>query len=100
MAYYHIMIGLRGCYMPDSAYTIQCDTRRELRKSIDYEANNAREGGAIGLSKRNVSWAAAHAWRKSGAILPYSIERGAHPAFSIEISRATRSEYLANKELD
>ena len=32
--YFTIMQGLRGCYMPDNAYTIQCETRRDLKAAI------------------------------------------------------------------
>jgi len=95
MAYFQIMQGMRGCYLPDNAYIIRADTRRELKRAIAWDADSTADGGFVGLSKRNVAWAAAHAWRKGskGAILPYGY-KGESKGFSIEISRTTRADYL------
>lgn len=95
MAYFQIMTGLRGCYMPDNSYIVQCATRRELKSILADECRDLIECNFIGLSKRNIAWLAAHSWRnKAGAILPYSRDRNSGAAWSIECSRATRAEYL------
>lgn len=98
--YFTVMQGLRGCYMPDSCNVIKCDTRRELRDYIAYEANDIRDAGFVGLTKRDPAWAAALLWRKDKndrAILPYGHTRD-NKAFAIDISVATRAEYLENLE--
>lgn len=101
MPYFHIMSGLRGCYMPDSSTVIQCSTRRELKRALQWEAES--QGEAWGLSKRALSWAAAKAWRERKgrhsqlAILPYGNEREARP-YSIEIHGASRADWLAQQD--
>jgi hypothetical protein len=99
--YFTIMQGLRGCYMPDSCNVIKVDTRRELRNAIAWEANDIRDAGFVGLTKRDPAWAAALLWRKASkqAILPYGHKRD-NLAFAIDISVATRAEYLENLECD
>lgn len=64
MAYFSIYQGLRGCYMPDSAYIIKADTRRELKRALQWEADSIRDAGGIGLSKRTITKLAALAWRE------------------------------------
>jgi hypothetical protein len=104
MAYFHIMAGLRGCYMPDSAYVLKADTRRELRAALQSEADSQScDGAFIGLNRKAVSWAAAKAWRERKAIgcqlaiLPFG-RRGEAAAFSVEIAAASRADYLAQGE--
>jgi hypothetical protein len=101
MAYFKIMHGLRGCYLPDTCYVVQCKTRRALKGAIEYEAQHLADGGAVGLSARNIASFAARCWHdrndpawKLDYVLPYSQERGRHPAFGIMVSRATRADYL------
>jgi hypothetical protein len=96
--YFIITSGLRGCYMPDSHEVVRCDTRAELKAILEDEAD-ARAEGAYGLSRRDVAWAANHAWRKGskGAILPFG-QRPRERPFAIEISPATRKEWLDNNE--
>lgn len=63
MPYFSIYQGLRGCYMPDSAYVIRANTRKELKSALAWEAESIRDAGGIGLSKRAIASLAAHAWR-------------------------------------
>ncbi|TIT73389.1 MAG: hypothetical protein E5W57_28230 [Mesorhizobium sp.] len=63
--YFHIMTGLRGCYMPDNAYVIRVDTRRELKAAIEDEARLCRDSGFVGCSKSAVASLAAAAWREA-----------------------------------
>jgi len=99
--YFTIMTGLRGCYMPDNAFTFKVDTRRELKEIIAYEADTQScEGAFVGLNKKAVAWASAHAWKKGskGAILPFGRRGENNKPFSIEVTIATRQEYLMNQE--
>lgn len=98
--YFTILQGLRGCYMPDNASVIRCDTRRELKSAIEYDARDIREAGYQGIDKKTVAWAAAKAWRDAapraqgnGAILPYGDRERGRP-YALEVSPATRSDYL------
>lgn len=61
--YYTIGQGLRGCYMPDSVYTIRVDTRRALKQVLEWEAESIRDAGGVGLSKRTIAALAAACWR-------------------------------------
>lgn len=100
MAYFQILRGLRGCYMPDSSYVIQCNTRRELKRALAWERDS--DDSAMGLSNRAIAWAAAKAWRerrqhgRQSAILPFGYRAGERP-FSIEIHTASRAEFLADQ---
>ena len=95
MAYFQIMQGLRGCYLPDNSYIIRADTRRELKRTIEIDVDNCMDGNIVGLSMRDVAWVAAHAWHKGskGAILPYGYKGKGKP-YSIEICRSNRADYL------
>lgn len=109
MARYFTMIqGLRGCYMPDDASVIRCDTRRDLKAAIAWQAESIRDAGFQGIGKREVAWAAAKAWRdaaprgrttnavyrpSAGAILPYGNRELGRP-YSVEIAPASRADYL------
>lgn len=106
MAYFTIMTGLRGCYMPDNAYTIKCDTRRELKSAIAWEANSYRDAGFVGGNKRAIAWLAAKAWasRKAPSVYPYvmPLRQGNQPgnwAHSIECVLATRQDYLDQEQM-
>lgn len=53
--------------MPDSAYTIRANTRRDLKSALQWEANSIRDAGHVGCSKRAISRLAATAWRQRKA---------------------------------
>ena len=102
--YFHIMTGLRGCYMPDSSYVIKADTRRELRQALAYEADATADSGYY-LNRRAVATIAAAAWREAHKphpsifdfVIPYGDSRtGARP-FGIFASVATRADYLEHE---
>ena len=44
MPYFAIANGLRGCYLPDSSYVIQCGTRRELKAALAWKARRGTSG--------------------------------------------------------
>lgn len=91
--YYVVMSGLRGCYTPDISYPVRVTTRRELKTCIAAEAaSQSCDGAFSGLSKSQVTWAAAHAWTAGEAILPFGLPRGSKP-FAIEISRISWREF-------
>lgn len=99
--YFQVMIGLRGAYMPDSSYVIKCDTRRWLKSAIQYEANNIRDAGFVGITKRDIAAFAAHMWREAHKVKPsfypdvlaYGDSRdNLHSA--IHCSVASRADYL------
>jgi hypothetical protein len=102
--YFTIMQGLRGCYLPDSCNVIRCDTRRELKSALQWEADSIRDAGFAGMDKRSIAWAAAKAWRDAapggrgaGAILPYGNRQLGRP-YSVEISPSTRADYLEQEQ--
>ena len=108
--YFQIMTGLRGCYMPDNSYVVRVTSRRELRAVIENEALcQAGDGEPVkGLDQRSISWAARHAMRHGGSILPwgyipegkskYHCNGGQWPRpYSIEISEATKEEWLSDE---
>jgi hypothetical protein len=99
--YFTISNGLRGCYMPDNVTVICCETRRELKDAIAYDADHMREAHGFGGSKKAIATFAAACWReaqkKNPAYLPYCLPFGHSPgnyAFGIFVSVATRREYL------
>lgn len=105
MAYFQIMTGLRGCYMPDSSYVVKCDTRRELRDVLEDESVNAQEG-MWGLNKRAIASAAAQAWRErksktayAVASIPYGPDRKERP-YILEVCTASRADYLTQNEAE
>ena len=104
MAYFTIWQGLRGCYMPDSAYVIRATTRRELKSALQWEADSIRDAGGIGMSKRAISWLAAESWRNRKAdsreyVAPYRWkEQDSYPYALGVFTGATRADYLAQEE--
>ena len=104
MAYFQILVGLRGCYMPDSAYVIRCNTRRELKAALESESSYFCDD-VFGLNKRVIAWAAAKAWRerrqigRQSAILPYGFhsKRELGKFCSIEVHPASRAEFLESE---
>lgn len=104
MPYFTIMQGLRGCYMPDSNYTIKADTRRELKAALTWEAYSIRDAGAVGLSKKAIAWLANATWkaRKSGApypfVAPYRWKAQDSYPYGLFACPATRAEFLEGQE--
>lgn len=100
MPYFHVSTGLRGCYMPDSAYVARCATRREFKRCVADEARYWE--GAAGLSKRAIAAFAATVWReaqkRNPAILPHCLpvkpEGAGSYSSGIFASVATRADYL------
>ncbi len=101
--YFHIMHGLRGCYMPDGApQVLMAHTRRELKDAIVYEADMLDSGATLGLSKRAMASFAAECWREAQkekpAYLPYCLptkEKGQSSySYGIFVSVASRADYL------
>ncbi len=108
MPYFHTSNGLRGCYMPDSASVIKCDTRRELRAFVEYEANDMIEAYGFGYSAKDRAAIVAHIWREAKGRAPKSVydhvigfgrtrSKQDRP-FGLFISHATRADYLAQSE--
>lgn len=103
MAYFTLYQGLRGCYMPDSAYVIKAATRRELKAALQWEADSIRDAGGVGLSNRNVTRLAAEAWRNRRAsgelVAPYRWADQSHSPYALGVfTGATRADYLAQEE--
>lgn len=100
MPYFWIECGLRGAYCDGNGYIIKCDTRRELKSAIQWEADSIRDAGGVGLSKRNVATLAKFVWRdrKSGFRLPYCLsyrwKDQDYCPYGIHVSNSTRKEYL------
>ena len=100
MAYFNISAGLRGCYMPDNAYVIRCNTRRELKAAIESEARDYKDAGFIGANKKAIAYIAAIAWRnRHKGQLPYALPLAPSHArdnycHGIFVASANRSEYL------
>lgn len=88
--------------MPDSAYIIKADTRRELKAALQWEADSIRDAGGIGMNKKAIAWLAATAWRnrknKSGEyVAPYRFawhEPGNYCMALGVFTGMTRKEYL------
>lgn len=102
--YFHIMSGLRGCYMPDSSYVIKVDTRCELKSVIEGEVRHQiHDCDFKGGDKKTIAWAAAKAWREAqedwrgnSAVIPFG--KGKERPFSIVISVATRREWKDSQQ--
>lgn len=100
--YFSVSTGLRGAYLPDSAYVVKVGTRRELKDVVDFEASSYADAGFVGTSKRGVAWLAAEAWRQAqkpspsflSLCLPLARERGSDYAFGIFVAPSTREDYL------
>lgn len=94
MRYFHISNGLRGCYMPDSAYVAAFKTRRALREAI---AEESKRLDMIGGNKRAIAFVAAGIWRDKKAALPYCLPlRNAGQdsySYGVFVGNATRAEF-------
>lgn len=100
--YFTIMAELRGCYSDnESAFTIKADTRRELKAALAHEMSDLRDAGAVGLTKRDIAWLAASAWRayKKGGnfpfVAPFRYEHQTGRPMGLMVYDATREDYLA-----
>ena len=104
MAYFTVFQGMRGCYMPDNAYTIRANTRRDLKSALQWEASSIRDAGHVGCSKKAIAWLAAVAWRNrrraSGEyVAPYRNARHTHYPYALGVFvGASRADYLAEQE--
>ncbi len=100
MAYFWIEYGLRGAFCDGNSYIIRCDTRRELKAAIQWEADSLRDAGMLGASKRAVASLAADAWRALKRptpypfVMPISNNGGCSYAWGIHCAPSTRQEYL------
>ena len=100
MAYFTIYQGLRGCYMPDSAYIIKAETRRDLKRALQREADSIRDAGGIGLNKRAIAWLGNAAWKnrknKYGEYMaPYRWPyQDSYPNALGVFTGASRTEYM------
>lgn len=104
--YFHITLGLRGAYMPDSAYVVKCNTRRELKSALQNEVSHLTNAGfscgiiTYGLSKKVIAGLAAKAWREAHkanpSIYPHVAGYGERGNYynGLHVSTATRAEYL------
>ncbi len=101
--YFSISQGLRGCYLPDSAYVIRVDTRKELKAALESEAYSIRDAGFIGANKRAVAWLAATLWRtyrKAGqmdSVVPYRNPGQNSYPYGLFGSAATRADWLESQ---
>lgn len=100
--YFWIACGLRGAYCDGNGYIVKCDTRRELKSALQWEADSIRDAGGIGLSKRVVARLAALVWSDRKATLPYmagyKFSRDSVYAWSLHVGQSTRADYLAQSE--
>lgn len=100
--YFSVSTGLRGAYLPDTAYVVEVDTRRSLKGVIRWEADSYADAGFVGASKKAVAWLAAEAWRTLhrpspdylSLCLPLAREKGSGYAFGIFVATATKQDYL------
>ena len=103
MAYFTLYQGLRGCYMPDSAYAIKADTRRELKAALQWEADSIKDAGGIGMNKKAIAWLANAAWKNRKAqyeyVAPYRWKGMDSYPYALGVFTGTsRSDYLAQSD--
>ncbi len=101
--YFGIYQGLRGCYMPDSVYTIHATTRRDLKIALQWEADSIRDAGGIGLNKRAIAWLANAAWkaRRNGGdyVVPYKWQGMDYSPYALGVFPGmSRKDYLEQSE--
>lgn len=101
MVYFTIYNGLNGCYMPDSAYIIRANTRKELKAALQWEAESIRDAGGIGMNKKAIAWLANAAWKARKAtgdfVAPYrwAYQKRSYPYVLGVFTGTSRDEYLA-----
>ena len=103
--YFTIATGLRGCYMPDNAYVVRVNTRRELREIVMGELRDVQDAGYV-ISKREAVATVADIWRNLKAkprspysfVVPYGLRNtrgsGVNKCNAISIGHADRGEWL------
>lgn len=104
MAYFSIYQGLRGLYMPDGAYIIRANTRRDLKRALQWEADSIRDAGGYGANKRAIAWLANAAWkaRKQSKehVVPYRFDyhgKGSFPMALGVFTGMTRADYIGQE---
>ncbi len=105
---FHVSRGLRGCYMPDSSYVATFSTRRELKATVETEAETYRDAGAAGLSRKAIAQFVAEAWRMAkrhkldGLPLALPIKPAGACGYSsgIFLSRASRDDLREYRKHD
>lgn len=104
--YFNISQGLRGCYLPDSAYEARFKSRRELKAALESEAYYIRDAGFVGLNRKavarlaNAAWKAAAPKAKNSPWLPYAAPyRNANQpgnfAFGLFVAKSCRADWKA-----
>jgi hypothetical protein len=95
--YFWIECGLRGAYCDGNGYIAKCDTRRELKSHLQWEADSIRDAGGIGLSKRSIAWLAAKAWKPEHGlpyVVPYRWQYQDSYPYGVHVSQSDRKSYL------
>jgi len=101
--YFAISQGLRGCYMPDSVVIIKATTRNDLKSALESEAYYIRDSGAIGCSKKAISWLAAECWRNREKhtldfVAPYKYKGQRDYPYGIFCSKSTKADYTESED--
>lgn len=102
--YFTVMAELRGCYADnESLFVLRAATRRELKAALESEAENQRQAGAIGLSKRAIANLAARAWARNGKgylpdVAPYRFPYQSGQPMGLMVSPANRGEWKSFQE--
>ena len=104
--YFFLEYGLRGAYCDGNGYIVKCDTRRDLKRSVEWEADSLRDAGMVGASKRAVASFTADLWRRGQnkkdrgmmSVMPICNNRGASYAWGIHGAPSCRADYLASQE--
>lgn len=97
------MAELRGCYADnESAFILRAATRRELKETLESEAAQLREAGAIGLNKRAVANLAARAWRRKGQshlsdVAPFKYPSQGGYCMGLMVNPSSRADYLESQ---
>lgn len=100
--YFTISTGMRGCYLPDTAYTFKANTRRELKEALADEYRiQVTEGECFG-NRDMVATVAAAAWREAKKarpsiydhVVPFAMKRQGAAAWGIFCSVSTRADYV------
>lgn len=105
--YFHISTGLRGAYLPDNAYCVKVNSRRELKAIVLNEYRDIKEAG-YSINKAELTATVADIWRNTKAIrkspypfvVPYGFRNshGVNKCNAIHIGHATRAEYVEYME--
>lgn len=104
--YFHISQGMRGAFLPDNAYIVKVDSRRELKAIVESEAESIRDAGFYGANKREVASTVADAWRNTKAkvkspysfVIPYGMNKDRYRPYAIHIAHSTRADYVEYME--